>query len=61
MVGMTAIDAWKISRLEEQNNLTIKEYSDILAVNMIDTAKKLQENDIATTIDIDADTATMSS
>jgi len=63
MVGMTAIDAWKISRLQEQNNLTIKEYSDILAADMIDAAKKLKEkeNSIATIVDVDADTATTSS
>ena len=39
MVGMTAIDAWKVSILQENNNLTIKEYSDILAADMIDAAK----------------------
>ena len=61
MVGMIAIDAWKISRLQEQNNLKIKEYSDILAADMIDTTKRLQENTIATNIDVAADTATASS
>ena len=36
MVGMAAIDAWNISRLQEQNNLTLMEYSDILVADMID-------------------------
>ena len=61
MVGMTAIDAWKISRLQEQNSLTIKEYSDILAADMIDAATSLQKKTIATIVDVDADTATTSS
>ena len=57
IVGMKAIDAWKISSLKEQNNLTIKEYSDIIAVDIIDTAMNLQENDIARIVDVNADTA----
>ena len=62
MVGMIAIDTWKISRLQEQNNLTIKEQSDILAADtMIDATKKLQDNAIATIVDVDTDTAITSS
>ena len=61
MVGMTVVDAWKISRLQKQNNLTVTEYSNILTADMIDAGKKLQENDIATIVDVDTNTATISS
>ena len=39
MVGMIYIDAWKVSRLQENNDLKIKDYSAILAADMIDAAK----------------------
>ena len=39
MVGMTAVDAWKASRLKECSNMTVKEYGNILAAGMIKAAK----------------------
>ena len=44
MVGMTAVDVWKASKLKEKTNMTAKKYGRILAANMIKVAKKLKES-----------------
>jgi len=40
MIGMTVVDAWKIERLVNADALTIKEYADIMANDMIRAAAK---------------------
>jgi len=44
MVRMNAVDAQKISRIKENTNMTVKEYVDILAADMIKAAKKCKES-----------------
>ena len=40
MIGMTVVGAWKIERLVNADALTIKEYADIMANDMIRAAAK---------------------
>jgi len=67
MVGITAVNAWKASRLKECSNMTVKEYAEILAADMIKAGKEFKEASrpsptlISTTTNrIDTDTASIS-
>ena len=52
VVGIPAIDVWKVSRLQENNDLTIKEYSDTLAADIIDAVKNGGGDSIAVVVEV---------
>jgi len=44
MIGMIVVDAWKVDRMVNADALTIKEYADIMANDMIRAAMKYKND-----------------